>query len=215
MKKFTFIFLLNLIVSSALLAQVSVGIKAGGALANQVYKGIGLTSNGNSDNLKDAHLGGLFVSAPLSERFTLQPEVLYSNKGFQAGRYVPTRFHLHYVSLSVMLQAQLLDKLTVELGPEVGYLIDANASNLPISVSGSPSTYDQMLYSYKDLDLALNIGVGYSLFDRWNLNLRYNMGIADVLEDFTISVAGQDEPVLISGSTYNRSLQLSVGLRLF
>ncbi|MEQ9443746.1 MAG: porin family protein [Cyclobacteriaceae bacterium] len=215
MKKFTFILLLNLGICSCLMAQVSVGLKAGGALANHVYKGIGLTSGGNGDNLKLTYLGGLFVSVPISEKFIIQPEILYSDKGYRAGwtslsgaSTTYNRHNFHYISVPIMLQYRLLDKLTVELGPEIGYLLSAS-QNIE-HMGSSPSDFP-----YKDLDIALNIGVGYSLSDRWNLNLRYNMGISDVSEDFTISVIGRDEPVLISNSTYNCSLQFSVGFRLF
>ncbi len=201
--------------SSSLLAQVLVGLKVGGALSNQANGGILLpTDNG----LKPTYLGGLFVNVLLFETFSLQPEVLYVNKGFQStssGSTTP-RYNLHYLSVPIMLQYHVLDKLIVALGPEVSYLMDATRNpNFDNSFSSSTSAIDQLLSSYKNLDIALNVGVGYLLSDTWALSLRYNIGLYDISKDFSISVRGQEEPVLISGSTYNRSLQLSVGRRLF
>ena len=214
MKKFILISLLAAC-SFPLLAQVSVGLKIGGALSNQADGGVLLpTDNG----LKPTYLGGVFATAPLSESFSLQPEVLYVNKGFQTISSGPTtpRYNLHYLSIPIMLRYHILDKLTVELGPEISYLMDATTNrNFTGSFSGSPSFNQQLLASYKDLDLALNIGVGYLLSDRFSVGLRYNMGLYDVSKDFTVSLIGQEELVLISGTTYNRSLQLSVGYRLF
>jgi hypothetical protein len=109
-----------------------------------------------------------------------------------------------------------VDRLTVELGPEISYLMDATTNhNFGNSFSGSPPFTELLLTSYKNLDLALNVGVGYLLSDKWALNLRYNMGLYDISNDFLLTVFNREEPVLISGPTYNRSLQLSVGRRLF
>ena len=214
MKKAILISLLA-VCSFPLLAQVSVGLKVGGALSNQANGGILLpTDNG----LKPTYLGGLFVNVLLFETFSLQPEVLYVNKGFQStssGSTTP-RYNLHYLSVPIMLQYHVLDKLIVALGPEVSYLMDATRNpNFDNFFSSSTSAIDQLLSSYKNLDIALNVGVGYLLSDTWALSLRYNIGLYDISKDYSISVQSQEEPVLISGSTYNRSLQLSVGRRLF
>ena len=215
MKKLTLFILLSLIVCTGLLAQISAGLKVGGALSNQTDGGVLLPTD---EGLKPTYLGGFFVTVPLSENFSLQPELLYVNKGFQTTSTGPTtpRYNLHYLSVPIMLRYHVLDKLTVELGPEVSYLLDATTNrNFNNSFSNTPSTIDRLLSSYKDLDLALNVGVGYLLSDKWALNLRYNMGLYDVSEDFLISIRDQEESVLISGPTYNRSLQFSVGRRLF
>ena len=198
-----------------MLAQVSVGLKVGGVLSGQANEGVRLSTD---SKLKPTYLGGIFATVPLSETFSIQPEVLYVNKGFQttsSGSVTP-RYNLHYLSIPIMLRYHILDQLTVEIGPELGYLIDATTNiNSGVSFSGSPSLDQQLLDSYKDLDLALNVGIGYSLADKWAINLRYNMGLYDTSKDFTTPVFGQEAPVLISGTTYNRSLQLSVGYQLF
>ena len=99
-----------------------------------------------------------------------------------------------------MLRYHVVDRLTVELGPEISYLMDATTNrNFGNSFSGSPPFTELLLSSYKNLDLALNVGVGYQLSDKWNLNLRYNMGLYDISNDFLLTVFNQEEPVLISG----------------
>ena len=211
MKKLTFILLFSLLVSSSLFAQVSVGIKAGGALSGHAIEG---DSQGEGD-FKPTYLGGVFVSVPLTDNFSLQPEVLYINKGNQGG--IPgftQRYNLHYINLPIMLQYHVLDRLTVELGPELGYLL-STGDNSGFVISNTPSFDDRLLASYQDLDVALNVGVGYMLSDRWSVNVRYNLGIRDISDDFTFDFGFQDEPVLYSNTTYNRSVQLSVGFRLF
>ena len=184
MKKLVFIFLLNLLIGSTLFAQVSVGIKAGGALSGHTFDGIGL---GEGEFIKPTYLGGLFVSVPLTDKFNLQPEVLYTNKGDQSSSG-DLRYNLHYINLPIMLQYHVLDRLTVELGPEFGYLLSAGTnfnSGGFSSFSNTPSFDDQLLASYRDLDIALNLGVDYALSDRWSVNVRYNLGIRDISDDFT------------------------------
>lgn len=225
MKKLTFIFLFSLLVSSSLVAQVSIGLKIGGAFSGHAFEGIGL---GESDFVKPTYLGGVFVSIPLSDNFSIQPEVLYSNKGFRtghpeiAGRKVGDRiyYNLHYISVPIMLQYRVLDRLTVELGPEFGYLLSADSEIGMFNLFTSSSvSSDPSLSSYRDLDVALNLGVGYALSDRWSVNLRYNLGLRDITNDYTIiaitEVGSLPEPFVVSGSTYNRSVQLSVGYRIF
>ncbi len=225
MKKLACIFLFSLLVSFSLVAQVSIGLKAGGALSGHAYESIGL---GESDFVKPTYLGGLFVSIPLTDKFSIQPEVLYSNKGFRTGRpEIPggrvgdrLYFNLRYVNVPIMLQYHVLDRLTVELGPELGYLLGSSSEIGMFNLFTQSSTsFDELLSSYRDFDVALNLGIGYALSDRWSVNLRYNLGLRDITDDYTIMAitepGGQPEPFLVSGSTYNRSVQLSVGLRIF
>lgn len=220
MKKFTFILLFIFWVSTSLLAQVSVGVKAGGALSGHATEGLGV---GSSEFIKPTYLGGLFVSVPLTEKLSLRPEVLYSRKGNQDNRNFIQRFNLHYINVPVMLEYQVLNKLSVELGPEVSYLMSTSISyglsTEFISLSDNPTFEELLLASYRDLDVALNLGVGYQLWNRWSVNLRYNIGVLDISDDFTIPVVrepgGEPEPLVLSLPRYNRSLQLSVGFRIY
>ncbi|WKN44735.1 porin family protein [Tunicatimonas pelagia] len=217
MKKLTLLLLFSLLASSSLLAQVSIGVKAGGALAGQTNEGVGL---GEGEFAKLTYLGGFFASVPITENVSLQPEVLYSNKGSQSsGGSINLRYNLHYLSIPIMLQYRVLDRVFVELGPEFGYLLgtgtNLNNDGFGGSFSDNPSFDEQLLASYRDLDVAFNVGVGYALSDRWLVNLRYNLGLRDISDDFTYDLVGQDGSIVIANSTYNRSVQLSVGYRIF
>lgn len=229
MKNVILIFLLNLLVSTSLFAQTFVGLKAGGALSGNTSGGIGL---GGSAFAKPTYLGGFFISVPLTDNLRVQPEVLYVNKGNQS-RIVPRRsftprYNLHYINLPIILQYHVLNRLMVELGPEFGYLLSAgtnlNASGSIVSFSPPPefpSFHEQLLSSFRDFDIAINLGMGYVLSDRWSLNLRYNLGLYDISDDFEVSFRkigdpnGEVESILFSGTRYNRSAQISVGYRIF
>ena len=202
MKKFTFIFLLNLLVSSALLAQVSVGVKAGGALANIAESGVGWGTD-NGSKTKNTYLLGAYLNLPLAAGLELQPEILYVNIGFEDSMFGEQNYY-HYISLPLMLQYKLTDKLRVEAGPELSYLIDVGTNRSTISYRSY----------FKDLDMAVNVGLSYSPIEKLFIGLRYNLGVYDVSKDYTVTI-GNNETITQSNSLYNRSLQLSVGFRLF
>ena len=143
MKKLTFTLLLTLLVSASLFAQVSVGVKAGGAFSSHTSEGIGL---GEGEFMKPTYLGGLFVSVPLTDKFSLQPEVLYTNKGDQSSSG-DLRYNLHYINLPIMLRYHVLDKLTIELGPEFGYLLSAGTNFNSGGFSGGFGSSSNVFFS--------------------------------------------------------------------
>ena len=72
--------------------------------------------------------GGILLNFKLNDRFSLQPEVLYSQKGTREDNS-STRINLNYVDLPVMLRvAPGIGGLFLEAGPQVGYLAGSDAS---------------------------------------------------------------------------------------
>ena len=189
--------------SATAFAQASFGLKAGGMLSTRVTNSL----DHNLDIAKLSYVGGAFYSFPISEQFGLQVELLYANKGLQGaggGLVVLVREDLHYLNLPVMLQYKLRERLTLELGPEIGYLIGQkqtfNFGTQP------PSPF------MKNLDMAINLGVGYEPVNRVLLNLRYNFGIFDIDRPFHEVFPGN--PPQEDRHRANRTLQLTVGYRI-
>jgi hypothetical protein len=114
------------------------------------------------------------------------------------------REDLHYLNLPVMLQYKLKERLTLELGPEIGYLIGQKQVVSNISTQ-RPSPFT------KDFDMAINLGVGYEPVNRVLLNLRYNFGIFDIDKPFHEVVPGATPEE--DSHRANRTLQLTVGYR--
>ncbi len=72
--------------------------------------------------------GGVLVNVKLSDQLSLQPEVLYSQKGTK-GAADSNRINLNYVDLPVLLRvATGLGGLFIEVGPQLGYLAGSDAS---------------------------------------------------------------------------------------
>ncbi|MEK6481779.1 porin family protein [Catalinimonas sp. 4WD22] len=200
MKKLTFFICAGIcLLSLSAAAQITYGLKAGAMLSNTITLDEGEIDFTNTDP-KLSYLAGGFVLLSFSEKLSLQPELLYVNKGggkLEDEGAFSDNSYLHYLSLPIMLQYEVVSKLKLGAGPEFSYLLDVGESER----SG-----------IKDLDIAVNAGFSYALFQRWLVDLRYSLGVYDISEEFRW--ADPNDPLAFDAKTINRSLQLSVGWKL-
>lgn len=134
-------------------------------------------------NYKWGFHGGVLVNFPLNDRFSLQPEALYSQKGTR-GDDNRSRINIYYVDVPVLLRvAAGASGLFVELGPQVGYMASSDAS-LDSRSSLARVTTD-FAGSYPTFDLGYATGFGYQLANGLGLGLRYNGGFRHVLKGAT------------------------------
>lgn len=103
---------------------INFGIKAGINHSN-VYDSQGEEFKANP---KLGFAGGLFLTVPLSKFIGIQPEVLFSQKGFQAsGRLLGSNYNFtrttSYIDIPVMLALMPSKFITVLAGPQYSYLV--------------------------------------------------------------------------------------------
>lgn len=152
------------------------------------------------DKPKTGYHLGAFVNVPLSDRFSIQPELLYSTKGTR----VPYRItdwldgqvalDLRYLDLPVMGQVKLGRFAHIEAGPYASLLLDANlkhGSTIPFL----NFSYDLPNDIFSRLDYGLAAGAGMDL-GHLGVGVRYNYGLGKVEDvkqllgtDFTITNA--------------------------
>lgn len=104
-------------------ASFQIGIKAGGNYSN-VYDAE--AEDFNTDG-KLGFVAGGFMSIPLGSMFGIQPEVLFSQKGFKAeGRLLGSSYKLtrttNFIDVPIFFTVKPIDKLTILLGPQFSYL---------------------------------------------------------------------------------------------
>ena len=189
--------------TTPLLAQVKFGLKAGGMLSNVAAEGIGLSSSGNQAETKFSYLTGVAAILPIHQHFRVHAELLYSNKGALGdiyGRDYSNNYH--YLSLPLLLRYQVIDRLSVGIGPELDYLFGVYQR------SEAGSSFPMSSY-YKPLDLGINLDVQYDLLDKLSLGLRYNLGVYDITERLE-GTTFEGTPFVVDSNVYNRSLQLSL-----
>lgn len=117
------------------------------------------------------HIGGL-VEIPLSEKFSLQPEVLYSSEGYDQWIIFlsSTEVELDYIRVPILAKYYIINGLSVEAGPNLGLLVSAKTNG------------ENDKDHFKDFDAQLAIGASYRLNFGLFFSLRYNQGLVNILD---------------------------------
>lgn len=153
---------------------------AGTATAQNIN--IGLKGGLNSYNIEnednsafDPRMGfqiGLLGHMHLNEQFAFQPELVYSLQGAKSSS---TDIRLDYMNIPLLLQYMFDNGFRVQTGPQLGFLIDAEAEN-----GSSMDVGDE----FKSIDLGLSIGASYVHSSTgFGIDARYNLGLTDISEN--------------------------------
>jgi hypothetical protein len=133
---------------------MSFGVKGGLNLAT-------VTNTAGSKTLAGFHVG-FFGTFMLDDSFALQPEVLYSMQG---AKFDDGDLKLDYIAVPVMLKYYVADAFSLELGPQVGFLVAAKEDGVDIK------------NDVKSIDFGINFGASYDITENFMLGARYNLGI--------------------------------------
>src|SRR5690606_10240792 len=158
MKNLFLVTVIGLFSATAIYAQsddttIQFGVKGGVNLAN-------ITSDdlGDSDQLTSFHLG-LFMEIPVSERFSFQPEVLYSGQGFSAFNK-EAEYKMDYIQVPLMAKVYIVKGLYAEAGPQFGFKVKEEIDYKPGSEGGEIEINTDDSY-IKNFDTNLALGAGY------------------------------------------------------
>lgn len=149
------------------------------------------------DNAKDLdpttnfHFG-VMSEIKLSDKFSLQPELIYSGQGADTNIASEGSISLNYLNLPLIGKYYVTEKLSLEAGPQIGVLL---------STKGGTLDYKELL---KPIDYGVNFGVGYKLDNGLNFTARYNLGLSNIND-----VDG------FSDKNSNGVVQLSIGYFFF
>ncbi|MBE7174807.1 MAG: PorT family protein [Mucilaginibacter polytrichastri] len=193
---------------SAAQKQTSVGIKAGGNFAS--LPGLSDVS-GYEMNSTILYHGGLYADIGVSDKFSVQPELLYSAQGAENTKLtaqgndgntynVSLKYALTYVTLPVILQYQVIPSLRIGAGPYVGYLISAK-EKVKITGTQSENQDTDIKEDLKKIDAGLGFGASYLVGGQILVYTRYNLGL--------MNVADNDGTNSIKNSVF----QLGIGLQ--
>jgi len=197
------LFTLSLFVSSALFAQNNptigsqshapmrtpmekkprFGIDVGVNMARYNEDGEGFTGTAPNTNNKTAFHAGVFVDVPIAGMFSIRPQILYSSQGSKIGTKQTSGNYnfeedLKYIYVApAVLQLMTPGGFMVETGPQLGFLIGANADDAPGDWTGSVDLKDRR----KKLDFMWGAGLGYMSRIGLGVHARYNYGFSNVL----------------------------------
>ena len=122
------------------------------------------------------HLG-LLAEIPISDRFSIQPEVLYSAQGYDVVRIedeedVERRFD--YISVPVMAKLYLIDGFALEAGPQFSYLVE---NELGMGDDGIDLSDDYL----NKFDFSVGLGASWKLSNFFVYG-RYNVGLTEIYD---------------------------------
>lgn len=102
--------------------ELKVGIKAGMNYSNMYSEsGDDFVADG-----KAGFAGGVFVSIPLNQLVGIQPELLYSQKGFKGDVLgIDYKATFSYLDLPVHLQIKPTENISILAGPQFSYLLSS------------------------------------------------------------------------------------------
>lgn len=146
-----------------------------------------MTSDGFSDtNSRTGFHLGLLGEIPLSDAFSIQPEVLYSTQGTEAGYTVGStrfrsEFRLDYIQVPVLakihlFQGRMLEGLSIEVGPSFNFLVTDEMNE----VTGSNSfTTDSPFSSF---EFGGAVGASFNFPGGFFASARYAQGFTSVFD---------------------------------
>ena len=171
-------------------------------------------NNGASGTDMKAKTGlyvGVTTTIPVSDEFSVQPELIYNQLGAKTNLYdfggiignVSTTTKLDYISLPVMLQYNFPSNFYLELGPEFSYMVSAK-QGLSTSII-SPSTDINMDYLNR-LNVGAGFGAGYNLNKNIGISARYTLGLTGLGKNGNVTDYFLD-------SAKNNNLQVGVNFK--
>lgn len=172
------------------------GIRGGLNAADLTGKDIPSGNAYTEAQSKTAFNGGFFVNIPISGMFRFQPEISYSSQGGKlqgpSGSTTATTYEqdLDYVNVPLNFQLMTGKGFFVQTGPQVGFLVGAESSR---TSTGNKDDFDKF-------DLAWTGGLGYLSRVGLGVDLRYNIGIANVVADDASATAP------LKGGTWKNSV---------
>jgi hypothetical protein len=167
MKKILLVAVLFLATSATIQAQLlKIGVKAGVNFANQhgdaSFDGIAVDKEGIT-----SYHAGLVAEIKLLEKFSIQPELLYSTQGATYKNAVDEfKNELGYLSIPVMAKIYVTKSLSLEVGPQASFLL----SNKEEFDAQDPKTFD----------FAINAGLGLKITEGIFIQGRYGLGLTEV-----------------------------------
>jgi Outer membrane protein beta-barrel domain len=196
MKKHTLLVVLAVFAFAPMaFSQISGGIRLGVNLSNEKYDVEGFSLSPDS---KLGLMGGLYLTASLSDKIAIQPELHFSSMGSKLdvlGEEFKTK--LSYLSVPVLLRYNISENFNIQVGPQLGFLVSAKGE--------ADGDSEDIKDDYNGIDFGAAIGLGVD-FGKINGGVRYVAGLSNTSD---VSSDGVDLTVK------NNSFQIFLGYRLF
>jgi hypothetical protein len=208
MKKLLFLTAIAILTFNSSIAQDDTDTSSGSDISFGVKAGANFAAlSGNSDSGQLVIIGlniGAVVNIGISEKFSIQPEVVYSAQGTSEWGFLSSNTYLElgYINIPVMAGYEVLKGLTIQAGPQVGFNLSAKYQN--------NSDYD-VKDIIEPIDFGVAFGAQYELHFGMFFQARYALGLNNIysITDKTNLPMGFTDQLDVDSK--NMVLSLSVG----
>ena len=184
------------------------GVKTGLNLASQ-------TTDAFSDKVRSGIYAGLFAEHRFNKFFGIQGELLYSMMGsriqyhksysLEYGDYdgygpwgdITDTYKTDYIVLPVLAKLYVLKNLSLDLGPQFGYMVSAKIKTKAEGLKEFSSNYYDIVN--RKFDVSFGMGLSYRLNSKIDISGRCNFGLTDISDYSKLK---------------NNVIQLGVGYRI-
>ena len=115
---------------------------------------------------------GGFAEIKVSDKFAIQPELVYSALGTKTE---DGSINTNYLNIPVMAKYFVAKGFSLEAGPQLGFLMSAKAK-----ANGESADIKD---TFESIDFGLNFGAGYDVTENINLGVRYSAGLSNIMKD--------------------------------
>ena len=147
------------------------------------------------DNTEDVsskigfQVGG-FAEIKISDKFAIQPELLYSAQGAKSKNselggtsIYKSTIKLAYLNIPLMAKYYVAEGFSLEAGPQLGFLLSAE-NEATVSFEGESETESaDNKEDFNSIDFGFNLGAGYDVTENINLGVRYSIGLSNIVKD--------------------------------
>ncbi|OWP63749.1 hypothetical protein CDA63_07085 [Hymenobacter amundsenii] len=166
--------------------------------------------NYSDEGVYNTFHAGVYTQYGFSDKFSIQPELLYSRQGFAGNNGLPNsqgqtingayNTRLDYLQVPVLLVYNFLDNVSVHVGPQVSLLTKVRENGVERKIASDKDTYD-----YHSLDYGLAAGLEARVGPA-RIGGRYVAGFQDIIKNpRTTAAQGLD-------NIKNGAFQVYVGL---
>ncbi|WP_010251037.1 porin family protein [Myroides injenensis] len=141
------------------------------------------------------HIGAV-LEVFVSERISIQPELVYSTQGAKLEGVFPYSYSgkvkMNYINIPVMAKFFVSRGFNIQVGPQIGFAVKTD-----MELEGQTADIGSVV---NKVDFGFNFGLGYNFPSGVFLETRYNVGTTNVLKN-------------VDKSNKNGTFQFSLGYK--
>lgn len=170
-----------------------------------------IDGDGLSGFNKAGALFGVAAAFPFNEKFSIEPQLLFSQKGSKSSNdeldkgYPYIIFRTSYLELPVLLNYQVSNspELHLQGGLSFNYLLSASVDN------GTNLGFVDAQDSFNQLDLCGQLGFEYRIASRWGLHVRHSYSLKNMNKNW-LYIFPSNPNANIRSNAYNNTLSFSL-----